>query len=184
MKNFLKNLRSKLRGAGFGALIAILCVAIVGSTIGCNKAQQQDIATLAQTLGSAGAQVAALEGNTALSAQITTDTNAAVLAITSFVPGTSPAQTVIQLINVVMADLSLIPAVGPYAQLIELALGTAEALIAEFSSQTNTPTVTPESSVKIKTVHLSNPPRNRKDFVKQWNAIAATNPQLASAAIK
>lgn len=177
-------MKSRFRNSWIGGVIAVLCLSIVVVPLGCNKAQQDTVATLTQTLGNAAAQVAALEGNQALSTQITADTDAAVVAITSFVPGTSVAQTVIQLINIVMADLSLVPVIGPYAGLIDLALGTAEALIADFSAKTNTPVVTGETASRVRVIHLANAPKTRSEFVKQWNSIVKADPQLAPALLK
>jgi hypothetical protein len=178
-------MKSRLGNSWIGGVIAALCLSIAVAPIsGCNKVQQDTVATLAQTLGNAAAQVSSLEGNPALATQITTDTNAAVQAITTYVPGTSASQTVIQLINVVMADLSLVPVIGPYAGLIDLALGTAEALIAAFSAKTNTPVATGQTATHIRAVHLTNAPKTRKDFVNQWNSIVKANPQLAPALLK
>ena len=56
----------------FAALLTLGVVLLTG----CNP--QSTIAALTQTLGSASASVASIEGNTALAAQLTADTEAAV----------------------------------------------------------------------------------------------------------
>lgn len=179
----MKGIKDFIRKNVLAGVFAALCISLTVTPVmtGCSKPVQQNVATLAQVLGTSAAQVAALEGNQKLADQITNDTNAAVQAITMFVPG-STAQNVIELINIVMADLSLVPVIGPYAGLIDLALGTAEALIADFSTKSPTPTT--QMAVRVRVIHLPHPPKSRAEYVHQWNLIANANPQLAAAAIK
>jgi hypothetical protein len=135
------------------------------------------------TLGTAASSIAALEGNTALAAKLTTDTAAAAAAVKNWKQGT-PAQNAIQALNLVIDDLDLIcPAggpCGPYAALIALALGTAESIIALL----NPTAQTYGTRAQVRKVNLPYYPSTAKDFKTQWNGICSTDPALASAAIR
>lgn len=160
----MKTIRSGL----YGAVLALLCLTLVTvPTTGC--APQATIAALTQTLGSAAASVAAIEGNAALATQLTNDTNAAVAAIQNWKSGT-PDQEVIEALNLVQSDLALFPQTDQYAPLINLAIGTAESIIA----------LLPNSGAlqaSYRHVTLLQPaPKNAKEFTKQWNEIVSTHP--------
>lgn len=145
---------------------------------------QSTIAALTATLGNASAQIAQLEGNTTLAAQITTDTAAAVKAISSWKSG-SPAHNAVQALGVVEMDLSLIcptnasgwqASCSQYAPLIQLALGTAQTIIM---------LIDPTASLKTAKVYMGgSTPTDAKEFKRQWNAIADHIPSLQSATIK
>lgn len=168
-----------LFGAVKGATIAVLCLTLALPLAGCQ--QQQTIASLTQILGTAGASVAALEGNSPLATQLTNDTNAAVTAIQNWKQGTA-AQEVIEALKIVQDDLSLFPQTNQYAPLIDLALATTESILA----------LLPASSVQaslnhatVRHVTLASPaPKSSKEFKKRWNAIVSQNPQLAKAKLQ
>jgi hypothetical protein len=152
-------------------LIAILILPTVWLT-GCPS--QNQYAALAQVLGSTASSIATIENNPALAAKITTDTAAAVTAIQNFKPG-SNAQNVIQILNVVIADLNLVPNVGPYAPLITLALGTAESLIALFA---------PQAATTPKVILPPSSPTTAKDFKAFVKAFNKAHPELAPVQVK
>lgn len=166
-------------------LAVIVCGASLLATTGCDT--QATLASLAQTLGSASAKVATLEGNPTLSAQLTTDTTAAVSAIDNWKSGTA-ADDVIQALSIVEDDLNLFPAADQYAPLIDIAIGTTQTLIAMLPAPAAAPAAIGARAVRATHPHrqvtLSNPPKNAKAFKAQWNAMTATNPALATAAIK
>jgi hypothetical protein len=155
-------------------LIALLVMPAVWLT-GCPS--QNQYAALAQTLGATASSIAAIENNPALAAKITTDTAAAVAAIQAFKPG-SNSQDVIQVINIVIDDINLVPNVGPYAPLVTLALGTAESLIALFApaSTVSTPSIIlPRTAQAPGQLHAVD---NAKDFKAQVKAFNKANPNL------
>lgn len=165
-------------------IIATLLVSsalICGSTA-CN---QGVTAALVGELGTAGRSLAQIENNPSLATQIQNDTNAAVAAINGWKPGT-PAQETIQVINILIDDLNLIPGTGPYAALVDLALGTAENIITiiEAQSPTTATSAATAHAVRARQVHLANPPTTKGDFKKQWDALVAANPALAPAKLK
>ncbi len=166
-------------------VMAFLAVSLIASLLtGC--VAQQTIAALTQELGTASQSIATLEGNTALAAQLQADTTAAVAAIDGWKQGT-PAQDVIQALNIVENDLNLIPAASPYAPLIDIAIGTVEGILALLPApapSTATAAVA-HASVEHRQVTLAQAaPKNAKQFKTQWNGVVATHPGLAAAALK
>lgn len=150
---------------------AIACITMA-SMLGCPA--QSTISTLITTLGQASAQIATLEGNSSLALKLQTDTAAASSAVLNWKKG-SPATVAIEAMNLVMADLNLVPVAGPYAPLIDIALVTAEGIIAELNPGAVTPATARRFSMAAK---------NKKDFVKKWNAACANDPKLAPALLK
>jgi hypothetical protein len=154
--------RSFLKGAT--AALAIVSVAPAMLISGC--ASQQTIADLINTLGVATEQLATLEGNTSLSAKLATDVAAASSAVLNWKKG-SATQEIAEALNLVEDDINLFPGAGPYVPLIDLAIGTIEAILAQFPSTTAT------VSAKRRTVKLPyKAPKNNKDFAKRWNTLA------------
>lgn len=142
-------------------LVALTLLATLPVLMGCPS--QSQVAALTQVLGNDSAQIAALEGNTALAAQLKADTTAAVVAVDNWKKGTS-SQMAMEAMNILVSDLNLIPNVGPYAPLITLAIGTAQSIIALLS---------PATPVAAR-MKLAEPvPQTAKEFTRQWNAIKA-----------
>lgn len=160
----------------------ILSAVLLVSSVGCSA--QATISSLTATLGNAAAQVATIQGNTVLAAQLTADTAAAVSAINNWKSGT-PADNAIQALGIVESDLSLIlsqlpPAAQAYGSLISLAIVTAESIIALLPK---TPVPAGASAAPMaRAVVNYNGPKNSKDFKKQWNAIVANHPEISKAA--
>jgi hypothetical protein len=157
-------------------LAAMMALLSMIPMIGCP--QQQTLASLASILGNAGGMIAAIEGNVALSAQIKTDTAAAVIAIQNWKSGT-PAQEVIAALNIVSADLNLIPGTSAYAPLVDLAISTVDAILLLLPAPA-TGAIAPHASGRAVTFN-PNAPKTAKDFKKQWNAIVSANPKLEPA---
>jgi len=166
------------------AAIAVMLVGMIPTT-GCSSAT---IADLAQTLGNAGAQIATLENNPTLAAKLKADTAAAVSAIASWKSG-SPATEAIEALNIVEDDLDLIPGTSTYAPLIDLAIGTVESILALLptSAAVVAPATLSAHTATLKAkrpgIAITNPPKTKGDFKKQWNAIVAESPVLAKAKI-
>lgn len=113
------------------AAVATLPLASI-ATLGCGAAKTT-LAVLVNSLGNAISAVYGVLGNTTVATAIKTDTDKAVAAINAWVPGT-PAQDVIQVLNVLIQDLSaIVPGIGgTAATLISLAISTVEELLADF----------------------------------------------------
>ena len=164
----MKNLQAKL---GAIALALLVLLATLPSS-GCSKST---VVELVSVLGSATSNIANLEGNPALAAQLKADTAAAVSAISNWQSG-SPATVAIEALNILAADLSLIPGTSAYAPLIDLAIGTIDSILA----------LIPSSAVSVhasRSVHLQNAPKTKSQFKVQWDGIVAQHPALSSAAI-
>jgi hypothetical protein len=149
-------------------IVASLLAAVL---IGCPS--QSTTAALVAILGNAVASVAALQGNSELASKLQTDTQAAVTAVQNWKQGT-PAQDAIQALNLVESDLNLFPQLGPYAPLIDLAIGTTESIIALLPSNVATPAVAHRS------VSLQAPaPKSAAEFKANWNTIVSTTPSIS-----
>jgi len=144
----------------------ILTAGLFAMLTGCP--QQSTLAALVTTLGNAAASVASVEGNATLATKLQTDTAAASTAVLNWKSGT-PATEAIEAINIVEDDLQLFPLTGPYVPLIDLALGTAESIIEILNPTATTPST---AHAQRRVVKLTFTPKNKKDFEKQWNAIA------------
>lgn len=137
---------------------------------GCSQSQ---LAQLTQVLGTDATNLATALGQSTLATQIQQSTSAAVTAINNWKKGT-PAQDVIAALGIVEANLNLIPMAGPYTGLIDLALGTLQAILALLPA----PTAMTVSHIRM--VRLGHPaPKTAKEFKKQWNAIVDAKSDLA-----
>lgn len=159
------------------AVSAILCIALIGCP------SSSTIAALVSILGSSAASIASLEGNTSLAQKLNTDTAAAVVAVTNWKSGT-PAQDVIEALNLVEDDLNLFPQIGAYGPLIDLAIGTVESILLLLPQPVATAnTIKPHATHRA--VRLNQPaPKSASAYKAQWNALAASNPATAAAKIK
>lgn len=154
------------------AMVAVFLIASLSMT-GCTS--QATIAALINQVGVSVQSLLVIESVTdpALSARIQADFTAASTAVLNWKKGT-PAQDVIQALNIVQADINLIP-LNPVDQaLIVLAIGTVNSILALLPG-------TPAAATASASFHA---PKNAKEFKKQWNAIVAANPSLARAAQK
>lgn len=148
-------------------LVALLLVPVL-FCVACNQSQ---IASLTNILGTSAANIATIEGNTALATKLTTDTAAAVAAVNAWKSG-SPAQEAILALNIVASDLSLFPVTDKYAALIQIAIGTVQSILALIPGSTT-------ASV----AHVSQPLITVKQFKANWNATAKAQ-GLTAALIK
>jgi hypothetical protein len=181
---------TRLRAAFLGSVCAIAMLAVVAVPCAiltsCTQSQRNTAATLTTTLTQAAAQVASLQGNTELAAKLKVDGAAVATALTNFQQTNSGADAAIQVITILEDDLGLIPETGPYAPLIQIALATAQTLIALIPQSAVSPAVAQTMQAhRMKAVYLGHPaPQSADDFKKQWNDVVKANPQLAGAAIK
>ena len=174
---------TKLKQGSKRLAAATLALAMMLPTFGCNG--QKTTAELIGILGSAVVSLETLEGNTALAAKVQTDYQAAETAVTNWKNGT-PATDVIEALNLLETDLNLFPVSAKDQALIDLAIGTVDAILASLptSSATPSPTAATGTQSPRRPVHLTNPPKNKGTFKTQWNALIAQQPTLSAAAIK
>lgn len=148
-------------------LTKLIAALLILPLIGCPA--QSTIASLTNILGTSAANIASLEGNSTLASTLTTDTAAAVAAVQNWKSGT-PSDEAVQALNIVANDLNLIPGVGPYAPLVDLAIATVESIIALLPAPTAQLKVTYHPK---RTVTLHGPiPGNAAQFKVQWNGLA------------
>lgn len=160
------------------------------SVIALAACNQNTIAALVSTLGNSCSTLAQMQGNTQLAATIKADTATAVADIAAWKPGTD-GEMAIQALHILENDLHQICATIPgqtgqdcqkYEPLIQLALGTADSIIAIVQPQR----VTAKAQKTCPTFDLAckepkGAPTDAKEFKRQWNAIVAANPALAGA---
>jgi len=170
-------IKNFIRSSAVAAIIALLCVSLVTlPTLGCPS--QSTIASLTQTLGTAAANIATLEGNSALGAKLTVDTAAAVSAVTNWKSG-SNATMAIEALSLVEDDLNLIPGTSQYTLLIDLAIGTVQSILAMLPQSTTAAAVRHTARRSIVITQPS--PKTAKAFRHQWNEIIAVHPELTKA---
>jgi hypothetical protein len=177
----LSSVKSTLRRSAF----AIVALALIPSML-MTACDQNTLATLATTLGTSAANIAKLEGNTALATKLTADTAAASSAIANWQTGT-PATEVIEALNLVEDDLNLIPGTSDYAPLADFAIATTESILALLPQPAPTPATAASLSahaVFYPAASMASLPKTSSQYKKQWNAIVAANPKLAAAKLK
>lgn len=116
--------RTFLTGATSLALVPFITLPEEGCSV-----SQATLATLAGILGEDGAQLAIIEGNPALAAQITKETAIVQADITNWVAG-SPTADIIEAIGVFEGLLNTLPITSQNLALINLLLGTLQAVLA------------------------------------------------------
>lgn len=127
--------------------------------------QQDTIAALVATMGHAIGTLVSLQGNTDLAQKLQNDTNLAVNAIKAWQPGTSAADA-IRLLNTVISDIQTLSLPDKYKPFVVLALGTAASIMDILHG-------TPSTDI-----HLTSPPKNSKQFIRLWDDIRASTPQM------
>lgn len=167
-----------LKGILTSGLAVVLSSTLMFSTVGCT--QQQTVAELISSVGTAVASLEVIEGNTSSVAKIQADTQAASSAVLNWKAGT-PDEDVIEALNLVESDLKLFPISAEDTALIDLAIGTVDQIITLLPQAATPATLT---AARVQTVKLTNAPKNKKDFAKQWNAILAVHPELQAAKVK
>lgn len=169
------NRRQFLVGSTAVAGVSLLPISLAGCS-------QDQLADLVNTLGTAAANLADLEGNTALANKLQVDVAAAANNVRNWKKG-SAVDMAIEAMNLVEDDLYLIPIANQYAPLITLTIGTVEAIL----SMLPHPVAPPATQARRhrRAVQLAHPaPVTAKDFKKQWNAICVANPTLTPVIIK
>lgn len=152
------------------ALTLALSVSTIAFNTGCSAQQ-----TAAQVLAAAGPAVAAVvaaisPNNAALAQKIQADFAAASKAAAAFKGGT-PCQDVEQALNIVVADMNLVPISTQYQTLVALAIAGVESVLAVF----------PACAPATANAHAAKAP-TPKQWVKEWNAEVAKHPELPKAA--
>jgi hypothetical protein len=163
-------MRNEMNRRGFvkGACILTALAGALPAMLleGCES--QQTIASLINTLGAAAEQLATYENNPTLAAKLQTDVAAASAAVLAWKKGTA-SQMVVEALNLVEDDLNLFPFAGPYVPLIDLAIGTVEAIMASLGL-TPAPTAGAKPRRQVSLAYKA--PKTSKDFKSKWNALA------------
>lgn len=172
--------------AGFVAVCTLIPTA-------CDSSTQKTASALVSVVGTSVASLLILENDPTDAAKLQKDFQAASTAVLNWQQGT-PAQDVVQALNILSADLDLIPVSAQDQALIELAIGTTDEIIALFAPTTTSTPVT-ASPVSLRIAYekqvarkhhkkLAGPILTAKDFKKQWNAELKKHPELAKAKAK
>lgn len=171
--HWYQQLRYRLRTMRRIKLI-MLCIALCLPLAGCPS--QNTIAALVSILGSSAASIASVQGNASLAQKLEADTTAAETAVRNWKQGTS-AQNAIQALNLVEDDLNLFP-IGKYGPLIDLAIGTAESIIAMLPQDASAPhAMAPHAHRRA--VTLAQPaPKTAKAYKAQFNALVKAYPAI------
>lgn len=174
-------------GAGKAAslIVALLIGSMLMTTTGCDA--QSTAADLIAIVGTATASLEALEGNTEAVKQIQADTKAATDAVTNWKNGT-PAQDVIEALNILQDDLNLLPVSPTDLAFIDLAIGTVDQILALIPVPANAPAVSSGAllsqavyfsarphHVHHRHPHLAKTPKSVKEFRKEWNKLAGAH---------
>lgn len=176
----------------------LILFALTASTVGCTPAeQQQTIVQITSALGTAVSTLLTIEGNTSGAAQLRTDMAAALTAETNWTSGT-PAQDVVEALNVVQDDLNLLPVSTQDQAFIDLGIGLVDQILALLPAPTSAPSAAvvatpavfrvsmarPRKTVEHRHPGLAKPILSAKDFKKRWNALIKQHPELAAAKVK
>lgn len=157
-------------------LIAPTLLVCLVASIGCD--QQQTAAELITTVGVAVTSLEAIEGNTANMAQIQKDFAAASSLVANWKQGT-PSRDVVQALNLLVQDVTLIPASPQDQARIALAAMTVGQIISMIDpANANGITVYPRALTVIQ------PAKNSKDFKAKWNALVAITPGAPAVFLK
>lgn len=144
---------------------------VFSTTMTTSCFSQSTLSELVTTLGNTGASIASIEGDSSLATKLQADTAAASTAILDWKKGSS-ATEVLEAINVVTDDLSIIPISDPTTlALVDLALGTVSSIIDIIDSEAGPAAISAFHVNRI--VTLKNPPKTRNGYIKQFKAIAA-----------
>jgi len=178
-------------GAGVGLAPSMLVFE------GCGSVTTATLATLAQTLGNAAANLETILGNTASATAISNATAEVVTALQNWVPGTTD-QTIIEAIGLLEALINDVPVSPQVAELIDLCLVTIQGILALLpASQASlaaavTVAASKKSTKPLRTptaqsIGLAKPPHTKADFASAWDKLLAAamtkNPKLAAAKI-
>lgn len=91
--------------------------------------EQAAIAGLVTLVGNSAAFIAMVEGQASLAGTIATETATAAAAVLKWQGGLAPAADVVQILNLLMVSLGVIPQVGPYLFLVQSAIVVVETII-------------------------------------------------------
>jgi hypothetical protein len=150
---------------------AVFCFMLAGCT------SQTTISELTGVFGEAAAAFAAVEGDNATSKQISTDTALAVAQINAWKPGT-PSQNAVQAINLLIADINLIPKLSQQDQAYaDIVLAAAGSVITFLEANSPSATGAKVYFTLLAPNNYTGPKiNNAKDFKKQWNALVVSHP--------
>lgn len=176
-------------------IVGLACATALPLTA-CDSNDQKTAAALVQVAGTAVTSLLILENDVALADILQKDFQAASVAVLNWKVGT-PAQDVVQALNIVDADLDLIPVTDKDKALINLAIGTVDEIISLFPAPVQTAPVNnaPFNPVALRIAYeqtatrkhhkkLDKPILSAKGFKKAWNEELKKHPELSKAKAK
>ncbi|HEY4357095.1 MAG TPA: hypothetical protein VGN16_15205 [Acidobacteriaceae bacterium] len=196
-------MQTKLTVTSRAGVVSLLLLTVFPMA-GCNSNDQKTAAALVQTMGTAVTSLLTLEGNAALAPRLQKDFQAASTAVANWKQGT-PAQDVVEALNLLDSDLDLVPVSDKDKALIELAIGTVDEILALLPATATSPAAAPAAVAPAMFVQngaramrvewpTKRPPHVRrrlvrpiwgaKDFKKQWNELITKRPELTKAKAK
>jgi hypothetical protein len=176
-------------------VVPVLAVAglLLFGTIGCDSNGQKTASILITTACNSVSALAQLEGYSIDQVKLKADCAAASTAVLNWQAGT-PAQNVLEALNLVDDDLDLIPVDNKTKALIDLAIGTVDQVITLVDPSAQPAAGAPVASQvafmwtayqKTAARHhhrkLPHPVWDAKDYKKQWNALVAQQAELKKA---
>lgn len=152
------------RRSFISALIALVLVAAVSlPSIGC--VDQNATAALINVVGASVNTLISIQGDPALAAKVSKDFAAASAAVASWKKGDA-TQSIVQALNLVQADINLIPVSDQTKIYIQLAITTVNSIIA---------IVTP-APAGMTAKRATKPLVSDREYKAQWNALTAAHP--------
>lgn len=165
-------IKDTIKKASLGLILGLVTSSLVLTTTGC--ASQQTLAALVSTVGTSVATLEAIEGaSPQLIQKVQQDTAIATQDVLNWKQG-SPTQDIINALNLVQDDISVLPVPPQDAALVSLAIGTIDQILTIVQVSSGTTPVTTAKNIHFKLKHQI---KNSKEFKKEWNSILATNPK-------
>lgn len=156
-------------------IAVILCLALCFTVTGCPG--QNEAAALITIVGQSVASLASIQGiDPATIAKIQADFAAASTAVKNWQAGT-PSQDIVAALNILQADINLLPVNATTKIYIELAITTIDSIIAIVSPSaagtSPSPFITFGSHKTVKTMMTA------RQYKNAWNAIVDAHPGTA-----
>lgn len=172
--------------------MAALTATLLLVPVACDSNDQKTAANLITVVGNSVTALVQIEGLSVDAVKLKADFSAASIAVLNWKQGT-PAQDVVQALNILDDDLDLIPALTDAQKaLIVLGIGTVDEIITLIDPSAQAPVGTPVAAqvaftwtsyqVTASRRHhrkLARPVWNARDFKKQCKELAKQYPELA-----
>ena len=158
--------------------VSLVCVAMLAGIVACNQAT---VVAILQTATDSALAVIAITNPTYDTAILRSDIQVALDAVKAWKPGQSNSQNVIQVLDIVAADIGMVPIPQQYQAVIVIAINGVKSVIVIIDAA-NPPPVSTGPSAKGKRQQLSVPTyTSAAQFKASFNAAIAEHPELAAA---